>query len=61
VGRPWKLYSIDSPGTNNNKPFPFLRYPVVSGIRVAVDLETGTVVYVGGFKASEMPRKKLPP
>jgi len=32
------------------------------GIRVAVDLETGTVVYVGGFNASEMmPRKKLPP
>ena len=31
------------------------------GIHVAVDLETGTVVYVGGFDNSELPRKKLPP
>lgn len=31
------------------------------GIHVAVDLETGTVVFVGGFDASELPRKVLPP
>jgi len=31
------------------------------GIKVAVDLETGKVVFVGGFNATEMPRKKLPP
>lgn len=31
------------------------------GITVAVDLETGKVVFVGGSNATEMPRKKLPP
>ena len=31
------------------------------GINVAVDLETGKVVYVGGFNASAIPKKVLPP